>query len=65
MSEKEYWAQLIRELRRRGGLTSAQIAEKIGVNERQVNNWLNGDRPKGLHARDLYLMHVKACGTSS
>lgn len=57
MSEGEYWAQLIREIRNKGGLTIAQIAQRIGVHERQVSNWLAGDRPKGLHALNIYLLH--------
>lgn len=72
MSESEYWAQLIREIRARGRMTSAQIAERIGVHERTVAKWLNGDRPTGLHALDLYRLHARLtdspamdCGTNT
>lgn len=72
MNEGEYWAQLIREIRARGRLTLAQIAEKVGVHERTVSKWLDGDRPTGLHALSVYQLHAsfanppsQDCGTNT
>ena len=56
--EQSYWANLVRELQG-FGLTLERIAEEIGVSDRQVSNWTAGDRPKGLHALNLYLLHGK------
>lgn len=59
MSEEgQYWRRLIEELQA-SGFTLERIAEAIGVSDRQVSNWKNGDRPKGLNALNLYSFHVK------
>ena len=56
--EQQYWRRLIEELQE-VGVTLERIAESIGVSDRQVSNWKGGDRPKGLHALNLYMLHVK------
>lgn len=42
-------------------LTIEAFAEKVGVSERTICNWQNGDRPMGLKAIRVYLLHVKLC----
>lgn len=56
--EQQYWRKLIEDLQD-CGVTLERIAEEIGVSDRQVTNWKSGDRPKGLNALKLYLLHVK------
>lgn len=56
--EHQYWRRLIEELQE-VKITIERIASEIGVSERQVTNWKNGDRPKGLHALNLYMLHMK------
>jgi transcriptional regulator with XRE-family HTH domain len=56
--EQQYWRRLIEELQE-VGVTLERIADSIGVSDRQVTNWKAGDRPKGLNALNLYLLHVK------
>lgn len=58
-TEQEYWARLILELQ--AVITIAEIAEHVGVNDRQVWRWKDGDRPKGMNAIRVYLLHVKLC----
>ncbi|MDP2619287.1 MAG: hypothetical protein Q8P46_03795 [Hyphomicrobiales bacterium] len=57
--EKCYWRCLIVELQR--VMTIAEIAEEVGVNDRQVWRWKEGGRPKGMNAIRVYLLHVKRC----
>jgi hypothetical protein len=57
--EHKYWRCVIEALQE--VMTIAQIAEAIGVQDRQVWRWKAGDRPTGLNAINLYLLHVKRC----
>lgn len=52
------WPQMIVDLQE-AGYTLERIANEVGVGLRQVSNWKNGDRPIGLKAIRLYLLHVK------
>lgn len=54
--EKEHWRRLIDELQS-WGVTLGRIAEHLGVSERQVTNWKNGQRPTGLIAVRLTMFH--------
>lgn len=45
----------------RGKLTIEAFALKVGVSERTVCNWQNGDRPMGMKAVRVYLLHVELC----
>jgi transposase len=56
--ETGYWRQVICDLQD-NGMTLEKIAEYMGVSDRQVSNWKNGDRPKGLTALKLYMLHVE------
>ena len=59
--EQKYWKCVIQALQD-VGVTVAVIAETIGVEDRQVWRWKKGDdRPVGLNALNLYLLHVKRC----
>lgn len=57
--EKQWWYEMVNDLR--GVMTIASLAEAIGVTERTVCNWQNGERPMGLKAIKVYLLHVKHC----
>lgn len=58
--EQKYWNCVIAALQ--DVMTIAAIAEAIGVEDRQVWRWKKGDdRPSGLNALNLYLLHVKRC----
>lgn len=57
--ELERWLRIVNELRAQ--LTIEALAEKIGVSERTICNWQNGDRPMGLKAIRVYLLHVELC----
>lgn len=57
--EQQYWRGLVEDLQ--GVMTIAQIADEVGVQERQVWRWKTGDRPKGMAAIRVYLLHVKRC----
>jgi hypothetical protein len=59
MQEKQYWRGLIEDLQEH--LTIAEIAEKLEVGDRQVWRWKSGDRPGGLTALNLYLLHREVC----
>ena len=56
--EQQHWQRMICELQA-AGMTLERIAEEIGVSDRQVSNWKTGDRPKGMNAVRLYLLHMK------
>jgi len=59
--EQEYWRRLLKSLQG-AGMTAADIARAVGVEDRQFWNWKLGDRPKGLTAVRLYRLHVERCG---
>lgn len=56
--EQEYWARLIQELQTIG-VTLERIAEHLGVSDRQVSNWKNGQRPIGMVAVRLVTFHME------
>ena len=56
--EQEKWAAMVQELQD-AKVTLERIAEEVGVTVRQVSNWKTGDRPLGMHAVKLHLLHVK------
>ena len=58
MSEEEHWRRLIQELQG-WGVTLERIAEHLGVSDRQVSNWKDGQRPTGLVAVNLTMFHEK------
>lgn len=60
--EAEYFRQLVTDLQL-VGVTGSAIGEFCGVQERQVFNWKNGDRPRGMTAVKLFLLHSKHCCT--
>lgn len=47
----QYYAQVLEDVRRRYGVTYAQIGSVIGVTERSVFNWISGK--SGPRAREL------------
>lgn len=55
--EQEYWSRVVCELQEL--FTLAYLAKEMGVSERQVSNWKDGDRPLGLTAIRLYEFHAK------
>lgn len=57
--EQQKWRQMVLDLQE--VMTIAQIAESLDVAPRQVWRWKEGDRPKGMTAVRLYLLHVKRC----
>ena len=64
--ERAYWSKLVEDLQGlmtvHGIMTIAKIAELIGVEPRQVWRMKAGeDRPKGIVALNLYLLHMKHC----
>ena len=59
--ECQYWRCLLTELQR--VMTMAEIAAEVGVGERIVWHWKNGNRPTGLKAIRVYLLHVKRCNS--
>lgn len=57
--EIERWYRMVNDLREL--LTIEDFAQRVGVTERTVCNWQNGDRPMGLKAIRVYLLHVELC----
>jgi hypothetical protein len=57
--EREWWLRMVGELRQ--VLTIEALAEQAGVTARTVCNWQNGERPMGMKAVRVYLLHVKLC----
>lgn len=57
--EKIWWFKMVGEIRK--VLTIEAFAESVGVTERTICNWQNGERPMGLKAIRVYLLHVKLC----
>ena len=57
--EQKWWAMMVKELFE--VMTAISIADHVGVTERQVWRWMEGDRPKGFKAINVYLLHVKRC----
>lgn len=55
--EKAWWLQMVNELRE--VMSLHDIAEKAGVTVRTVCNWQNGERPMGMKAIRVYLLHVE------
>lgn len=51
----------IREARKKQGMSSKELAEKVGVNERLVRYWETGERQLSLENADKIL---KALGVS-
>lgn len=60
--ERHYWRCLLSELQ--SVMTMAEIAEALGVSDRIVWRWKTGDRPTGMNAVRVYLLHVKRCQAS-
>ena len=56
--EQQYWQRLINELQG-WKVTLEMIAEELSVSDRQVSNWKAGQRPTGITAVKLYLLHMK------
>lgn len=56
--EQTKWLEIVNDLQA-WGVTLEMIAEELGVSDRQVSNWKTGDRPKGMTAVRLYLLHGK------
>lgn len=52
------WAGMVADLQA-WGVTLEMIAEELGVSDRQVSNWKAGQRPTGMTAVKLYLLHGK------
>jgi uncharacterized protein (DUF2384 family) len=48
------YARIVEEIRD-AGLTTADVGQVVGVDERQVRNWLTGDHAPGPKNRDLLL----------
>ena len=57
--ELERWCKMVAELR--ALLTIEALAERVNVTPRTVCNWQNGERPMGLTAIRVYLLHVELC----
>ena len=57
--EKQYWRKLIEELQK--VMTIRELSDLLDISERQISNWKNGDRPKGMMAIRVYALHVKQC----
>lgn len=55
--EQQYWQRIIRELRTAKVKTS-EIAEAVGVSERQVWAYKAGERPRGMKAVLLHNLHL-------
>ncbi len=55
--ENAWWLEMVTELRRHW--TIEALADELGVSERTVCNWQNGERPMGMKAVRVYLLHVK------
>lgn len=55
--ERQWWLKMVKELRE--VLTIARFAAEIGVTERTVCNWQAGERPLGMKAIRVYLLHLK------
>lgn len=59
IEEQEQWCRIVQELQIRAGMTINEIAQALDVEPRQVFRWKDGDRPLGMTAVRLYLLHVK------
>lgn len=47
-------------------LTGAQIANEVGVDQREVWRWKAGERrPMGMLAVKVYLLHLRVCPSLS
>jgi hypothetical protein len=58
--EQQYWARLLSDLQL--VMTIEAIADEVQALPRQVFRWKAGeDRPMGLKAIRVYLLHVKRC----
>ncbi len=57
--EQEKWRRMVLDLQK--VMTIAEIAREVEVEPRQVWRWKDGDRPLGMTAVRLYLLHVKRC----
>ena len=58
--ELAHWMQLLADLQ--AVMTIADIADVIGVDDREVWRWKAGERrPMGLNAVRVYTLHVKRC----
>lgn len=57
--EKQWWYSMVNDLRSK--LSIEQFAERLQVSERTICNWQNGERPMGLKAVRVYLLHVELC----
>jgi transcriptional regulator with XRE-family HTH domain len=57
--ELERWIRMVSDLRKL--LTIEDFAEKVNVTPRTVCNWQSGERPMGLAAIRVYLLHVELC----
>lgn len=49
-NEREYWQRALKEVLDATGETAEQLAERMGVSVRQVENWKSGQRPSGIVA---------------
>lgn len=57
--ERDWWLQMVSDLRDQ--FTIDYLAEELGVSQRTICNWQNGERPMGMKAVRVYLLHVKHC----
>lgn len=58
-TESQYWARLVRETQKYSGMTIAQIADALGVSERDVAYWKAGERrPTGFVAVRFYQLRA-------
>lgn len=55
--EKAWWLQMVTDLR--SVMKLEELAEAVDVSVRTVCNWQNGERPMGMKAVRVYLLHVK------
>lgn len=57
--ETQYWARIVRETQKYSGMTIPQIADVLGVSERDVAYWKAGERcPRGFIAVRLYQLRA-------
>jgi hypothetical protein len=59
--ERDWWLRMVNDLRE--VMKISELAAAVGVTERTVCNWQNGERPMGMKAVHVYLLHVKRCST--
>ena len=52
--EREYWPRVIREIQKLSGMTIEQLAERIGLSEREISYLKAGRRPTGIVAVRIY-----------